>query len=55
VKFLFSQIISTNFSQFEQLKKKTVKKPVLDQLKTCFLFEVLKLRKICGKNWGKQD
>ena len=34
---------------------KTKKKPILDQLKICFLFQLLKLRKFRGKNWGKQD
>ena len=27
---------------------------VLDQWKVCYLFQLLKLRKIRGKNWGKQ-
>ena len=27
---------------------------VLDQWKVCFLFQLLKLRKILGKNWGKR-
>ena len=43
---------------FEQMKKKTnfsqkvtEKNPIM-----CLLsFQLLKLRKICGKNWGKQD
>jgi hypothetical protein len=34
----------------------TEKKPVLVQyLEFCFLFQLLKLRKIPIKNWGKQD
>ena len=54
-----SPIFSTNLSQLEQLKKKTnfllVFFSILDQWKDDFLFHLLKLRKICGKNWGKQD
>ena len=34
---------------------KTEKNPVLDQPKVCFLFQLLKLRKIRGKNWGRQN
>ena len=56
------QILSTNFSQFVQLKKKvnfilvqTGFFSVLDQWKVYFLFQLIKLRKIRGKNWGKQN
>ena len=60
---LFSPIFSTNVSPFEQLKKKTnillVQNrfffSVLDQWKVCFLFQLLKKRKIRGKKWGNQD
>ena len=34
---------------------KTEKKPDLDQWKICFLFQMLKMRQIHGKNLGNQD
>ena len=49
---LFPPIFSTNFSQLEQLKKKTnflLFFSVLDQWKVCILFQLVKLR----NNWGK--
>ena len=62
-RILFSPIFSTNFSQFQQLKRKQtfyLSKTdffffILDQWKVWFLFQQLKLRKIRGKYWGKQD
>ena len=60
---LFSPIFSTNFSQFEQLKKITNFLLVQNRffflsfgpMKSLLSFSTAQLRKFRGKNWGKQD
>ena len=51
---LHYRMTSTSLFQYFN-EPKTEKKPVWDQSKVFFLFQLLKLRKIRGKNWGKQD
>ena len=52
---LFSPIFSTNFSQLEQLIKKTkVFSRFWTIWKVCFLFQMLKLRKFHRKIWGNK-
>ena len=60
---LFSPILSTEFFSAWKVEKenylfidpKQVSLKILDQWKGFFLFQLVKLRKICGKNWEKQD
>ena len=60
--FCFPQFFPRFFLSFSSWKRKqtfywfkTGIFSVLDQWKDCFLFQLLKLRKIRRKNWGKQD
>ena len=59
----FPQFFSTKFPRFEETKKKInfslvqnwEKKLFWTNKKFLFLFQLLKLRKFRGTNWGKQD
>ena len=57
----FHQIFPRNFLSFSTWKRKkkywstTVYLSLLDPWKVCFLFQLVKLRKIRGKKWGKQN